>query len=70
MSFKVAYSQEACETIDSMDCQSRDQFLIWVEEKLNDRPDPRRYGRTLSCGTPFWVYDIGDFRVLAAILDG
>ncbi len=70
MRYSVEYTKTALKQLKKMDRKIVAFIISYIEDKLVDCEDPRRYGKALQ-GTlnDKWRYRVGDYRVLAKIQD-
>ena len=68
--YKVEYTPAAIRQIRNLDGATRKLMRAWIEKNLVDCEDPRTHGKGLSGDrSGQWRYRIGDYRLLANILD-
>ena len=68
--YKVEYTPAAIRQIRNLDGATRKLMRAWIEKNLVDCEDPRAHGKGLSGDrSGQWRYRIGDYRLLANILD-
>jgi mRNA interferase RelE/StbE len=70
MRYTVEYTKTALRQLKKMDRKIASFIVSYVEEKLVDCEDPRRYGKALQGNlNDKWRYRVGDYRILAKIQD-
>lgn len=70
MSYSVEYTKTAFRELKKMDRKIASFIVSYIEDKLVNCEDPRRYGKTLQGALKSkWRYRVGDYRVLAKIQD-
>ena len=70
MKYSVKYTRTALKQLKKMDRKLASFIISYVEEKLVDCEDPRRYGKALHGNlNDKWRYRVGDYRILAKIQD-
>lgn len=68
--YKVEYTPAAIKQIKKLDGSTRKLIRAWIEKNLVGCKDPRAHGKGLSGDkSGQWRYRIGDYRLLATILD-
>ena len=68
--YKVEYTPVAIKQIKKLDGSTRKLIRAWIEKNLVGCKDPRAHGKGLSGDkSGQWRYRIGDYRLLAIILD-
>ena len=68
--YKVNYEAKALKQLKKMDRFQAKIIVDWVEKNLVDTEDPRRIGKALGGNrSGEWRYRVGDFRLLAEIVD-
>lgn len=68
--YKVEYTSAAIKQIKKLDGSTRKLIRAWIEKNLVGCKDPRAHGKGLSGDkSGQWRYRIGDYRLLAIILD-
>ena len=68
--YAVEYTPAAIKQIKKLDGSTRKLIRAWIEKNLVDCEDPRAHGKGLTGDkSGQWRYRIGDYRVLANILD-
>ena len=68
--YKVEYAPAAIKQIKKLDGSTRKLIRAWIEKNLVGCKDPRAHGKGLSGDkSGQWRYRIGDYRLLAIILD-
>lgn len=68
--YRVEYTPAAIKQIKKLDVSTRKLIRAWIEKNLVDCKDPRAHGKGLAGDkSGQWRYRIGDYRVLAIILD-
>ncbi|MEY8462471.1 type II toxin-antitoxin system RelE family toxin [Streptococcus merionis] len=70
MQYKVIFTPKALKQLKKLDRQTSKHIYNWIMEKLNNSTDPRQHGKALQANrTGEWRYRIGNYRVLADIID-
>lgn len=70
MGFRVVFSQEALRQLRKLDKQMALLITGWVRKNLEGTDDPRAHGKPLTSNRAGqWRYRIGDYRLLAKIMD-
>ena len=68
--YKVEYTPAAVKQLKKLDGSTKKLIRAWIEKNLVDCEDPRAHGKGLSGDkSGQWRYRIGDYRLLANILD-
>jgi len=68
MRYTVEYTKTALRQLRKMDRKIASFIVAYVEEKLVNCEDPRRYGKALQGKlNDKWRYRVGDYRILAKI---
>ncbi len=68
--YKVEYTPAAIKQIKKLDGSTRKLIRAWIEKNLVGCKDLRAHGKGLSGDkSGQWRYHIGDYRLLAIILD-
>lgn len=71
MAWRIEFERSAAEELDKLDPPVARRILRVLHERLAPREDPRSLGEPLSASQlgDFWKYRVGDYRVIAALLD-
>ena len=70
MGFRVVFSKEALRQLRKLDKQTALLIAGWVRKNLEGTDDPRAHGKPLTSNRAGqWRYRIGDYRLLAKIMD-
>ncbi|HPF16595.1 MAG TPA: type II toxin-antitoxin system RelE/ParE family toxin [Thermotogota bacterium] len=70
MTFSVEYTSKALEQFKKLDRQTAAFIISYVEKRLVNCTDPRRYGKSLQGNLKDkWRYRVGNYRILAKIED-
>jgi mRNA interferase RelE/StbE len=70
MKYKVTYTDTAIENLLKLDKPIRIRIAKWITKNLEDTEFPTAYGKPLIGNYKgFWRYRIGDYRVIAEIID-
>ena len=70
MGFRVVFAKEALRQLKKPDKQTALLIAGWVRKNLEGTDDPRAHGKPLTSNRAGqWRYRIGDFRLLAKIMD-
>lgn len=70
MRYSVEYTETALKQMKKMDRKIAAFIVSYIEDKLVDCEDPRRYGKALQGNlNDKWRYRVGDYRILAKIQD-
>lgn len=68
--FKVEYTPGAIKQLKKLDGTTKRLVRAWIEKNLVGCDNPRAHGKALSGDrSGQWRYCIGDYRLLAIILD-
>jgi len=68
--YSVEFSDKADKALSKMDPFEKRTVLAWIENRLEGCDNPRAFGKGLHGEfSDFWRYRIGDYRVIAKILD-
>ena len=71
MIYKVRYEQLAEKKLNKLDSSVRKRIVGWVERNLEGCENPRAHGHALTGNlSDFWRYRVGNWRIMAKILDG
>lgn len=71
MAYKVIFSSKALKSLKRIDPHQARLILAWVEKNLENSTNPRAYGKALVGDKKgYWRYRVGDYRLLADIVDG
>ncbi|MCL2235986.1 MAG: type II toxin-antitoxin system RelE/ParE family toxin [Defluviitaleaceae bacterium] len=70
MNYSVKISDDAQKDLNKIDHYQRRRIIAWLEKNLEGCQKPRDYGKPLRHGLKdFWSYRVGDYRILADIVD-
>jgi mRNA interferase RelE/StbE len=70
MIYRVEYTSKALKQLKKMDRQTAAFIISYIEKKLVNCTDPRRFGKSLQCNLKNkWRYRVGNYRILAKIKD-
>lgn len=70
MSYNVKFSKTAHKDFSKLDKQTQRLIVAWLDKNLNNCIDPRAHGKALTANfSGKWRYRIGDYRLIAEILD-
>ncbi len=70
MCYSVEYSPQAVKDLKKLDRQTNALIVGWIEKNLVGCENPRQHGKGLTANrSGQWRYRIGDYRVIADILD-
>jgi mRNA interferase RelE/StbE len=70
MNYQVQYTKTALKQFKKMDKKIAALIIAYIEEKLENCENPRRYGKSLQGSlNDKWRYRIGDYRILTKIED-
>lgn len=68
--FTVEYTLKALKQLKKMDKQTASIIISYIEKRLINSKDPRRYGKSLQGElSDKWRYRVGQYRILAKIED-
>ena len=68
--FRVEFTAKALKTFKKFDKQTSLLLMAWIRKNLEGCTNPRLYGKALTGDkNGQWRYRIGDYRLLAEILD-
>ena len=71
MSFEVRISEKADKQLAHIDSRDARFIMAWVRKNLEGCKNPRAKGKALAGSLKdAWCYRVGDYRILANILDG
>lgn len=69
MGYKIDFENQAKKEFSKLDQQAKKQIQKYID-KLAERDDPRSLGDPLESNlVSFWRYRVGDYRLVAEILD-
>lgn len=69
MPWRVEFSETARRNLKALDRQVARRLVAFLEQRV--APDPRAIGEPLAGGLAgLWKYRVGDYRLVAEILDG
>lgn len=70
MRYEVEYTKTALKQLKKMDKKIASFIIAYIEDKLVDCDDPRKYGKALQGNlNDKWRYRVGEYRILAMIED-
>ena len=71
MAWRIELERSAANELDKLDPPVAQRILRFLHERLGLREDPRSLGEPLSGSQlgDFWKYRVGEYRVIAALLD-
>lgn len=70
MGFRVVFSKEALRQLRKLDKKMALLITGWVRKNLEGTDDPRAHGKPLTSNRAGqWRYRVGDYRLLAKIMD-
>ena len=70
MIYHVEFSENALKTLKKLDKFTVRIIYEWIEKNLEGCEDPRAHGKALFANRHGqWRYRIGDYRIIALILD-
>lgn len=68
--YTVEYTKQAVKSLEKIDANTRKRIIEWIEDNLEGCENPRLYGKALQGNLQGkWRYRIGDYRVVAEIID-
>ncbi len=68
--YKVEFAKSALKDLQKLDKSVSAALISWIDKNLNDCENPRVSGKALKGNLgSFWRYRIGDYRILANIID-
>ena len=68
--YKVVYKRRAQKFVEKLDKPIQERIKSWVEKNLEGCENPRLHGHALEGDLrTFWRYRVGDYRLVAEILD-
>ncbi|MCL2654997.1 MAG: type II toxin-antitoxin system RelE/ParE family toxin [Coriobacteriia bacterium] len=68
--YTVEFTKQAHKMLSKIDPPNQQLIISWIEDRLEDCDDPRKYGKGLTGKfSGAWRYRIGDFRIIADIID-
>lgn len=68
--YSVLFSPKAEKQMDKLDAPVRRRIARWIKDNLVDCENPRLHGEALHNKLKaYWKYRIGDYRIVADILD-
>ena len=72
MAWKVELSSQALKALGQLDAQVARRILTFLHDRVAPLDDPRSIGEALKGSRlgEFWMYRIGDYRVISSIEDG
>ena len=71
MAWRVELDKSAEKELDKLDRQTATRILIFLNERVSSRDDPRSIGEALKGAKlgNLWKYRVGDHRIIADIQD-
>jgi mRNA interferase RelE/StbE len=71
MAWKIEIERAAARELTKLDSQAASRVLRFLRDRLAPLDDPRSIGQALKCDRfgEFWRSRIGDYRVVARIVD-
>lgn len=71
MAWRIEFERAAAKELEKLDPPVARRILRFLHERLAPLDDPRSLGEALSGSRlgDFWKYRVGDYRVIAALLD-
>ena len=71
MAWKVELDKSAEKELDKLDRQTAKRILVFLNERVSKRDDPRSIGEALKGAKlgNLWKYRVGDYRIIADIQD-
>lgn len=71
MAWRIEVERRAVKELDKLDPPVARRILRFLHERLATLDDPRSLGEALRGSElgDFWKYRVGDYRIIAAILD-
>lgn len=70
MKYHVEFSKSAIKDLKKLDKHTASLITGWIKKNLEGCEDPRVHGKGLTANhSGQWRYRIGDYRILANILD-
>ena len=71
MTYHVEFTARALKELKKLDKQTAALILGWIRKNLEGCDNPRAHGKGLTANrSGEWRYRVGDYRLLAEILDG
>lgn len=71
MAWRIELERRAVKELDKLDPPAARRILRYLHERLAPLDDPRSLGEALRGSDlgEFWKYRVGDYRIIAALLD-
>ena len=71
MAWKIEFERAAARELTKLDSQAAGRVLRFLRDRVAPLDDPRSIGKALKGDRfgEFWRYQIGDYRVVARIVD-
>ncbi|MGI5873609.1 MAG: type II toxin-antitoxin system RelE family toxin [Bacillota bacterium] len=70
MTYKVIFSKRFDKQFSKLDKFTQKLILNWIEKNLEETENPKQHGKALKGNlSGYWRYRIGDYRVIAEIID-
>ena len=72
MAWRIEYSKDADKEIAKLDKPIAQRIIRFMGSRVAKLENPRSIGQALAGSTlgDFWKYRVGDYRIIADILDG
>ena len=71
MTYHVEFTARVLKELKKLDRQTAALILGWIRKNLEGCDNPRAHGKGLTANrSGEWRYRVGDYRLLAEILDG
>lgn len=70
MGYKVRSTKQFDKQFAKLDKSVKKQILDWLDEHIEDNPNPRHTGKALQGNLKgYWRYRIGNYRIICDIID-
>ena len=70
LTWKIEWTPDSRKQLRKLDRPIQKRILTFLNDRILDSKDPRRSGKALTGSlSAYWSYRIGDYRVLADIMD-
>lgn len=72
MAWTIEFDDQARRQLKKLDAQTATRLYAFLRDRVAPLDDPRQLGKALQGSTlgAFWVYRVGDYRIICDLQDG
>jgi mRNA interferase RelE/StbE len=72
LAWTIEFDEHARRQLKKLDAQTARRLFAFLRDRVSKLDDPRQLGKALQGSTfgEFWVYRVGDYRIICDLQDG